>query len=317
MNQWVTSAAPRALILISGSVNYFYNQTGRRIAEALRAAGWTVDLTTLDAEWQGEYDWGVLINISELIFSRRVQGDGLARLREARQRCRRLGQALLECVATNWFRESAQMSAEVGTEVFLDLGLHDQSAGVPAKLKDSYRFVFNGLTPSERRTVESLREPAAALTERPIPWAVVGHQTPSRVKLVTRLVREFDARGFCYLPGLSPVTENGPHLNEQQFHRVLERSRYHVWCSHHDRFYLEGERFRAALLAGAVPIKVMLGESNWRETAAGIFDSLILDEEDFPARLQTLDFAATQRDFLEDFRRRPSLTDSLLAAMKN
>ena len=87
--------------------------------------------------------------------------------------------------------------------------------------------------------------------DRHIPWAFVGHMTESRVALVDFLVHQFDPGGFVYIPTLAPYTEtDSPHLNQREFERVLYHTRYQMWRSHHEHFYLEPERFRTSLLTG-------------------------------------------------------------------
>lgn len=303
-----TQAKQSALVVIPGTANYFYNQAGRRVAEALREANWSVRLTTLGEVDEQEYALILLVNLSELLFSRREEDDAWERLEALRGRCGKLAQVLLECATTHWFQQACALGSEAKTDALFDLGLHDQAADVPAAYRAQYQFICNGLLASEWEQAQR----AAAQTARPIPWAVVGHQTPERVQLVARLVEEFDPRGFFYLPQLEPVTEGGPHLDEQKFHRVLERTQYQVWCSHHYGFYLEGERFRASLLAGGLPVKVRLDTAHAAPPfpANAPFEYLLLDT-DFPARLKELPFADTRQQFLADFGRVPRLAESL------
>src|SRR5262249_8401862 len=47
----------RALVIIPGTVNYFYNLSGERIAEALRELGFSVVINTLPDCAEDEYDW--------------------------------------------------------------------------------------------------------------------------------------------------------------------------------------------------------------------------------------------------------------------
>lgn len=245
-------AGRSALIVIPGSVNYFYNQAGRRVAEALESRGWRVHLAMLhslpDALPEGKFDWGFLVNAYELMHS--FQPAGKQRLGVVRGLCRQLSHVLLECVTTNWFADSFDAGRHAGADYLFDLGLQDQSEQLSKTAQQGYQFVFNGLTASEIQTLHSLN----AEEPRPIPWAFVGHQTPARVELIYRLVRNFDPSGFFYLPELSPITEDGPHLNEEQYLRVLSKARYQIWSSHHQGIYLEGERFRASLLTGSIQI---------------------------------------------------------------
>ncbi|MEK7832901.1 MAG: hypothetical protein AAB401_17560, partial [Acidobacteriota bacterium] len=277
-----------------------------RLAEALQTNGWQTRLTTLQAiaaDADGEsFDWVFLVNIYELIHSHPGGGSLLAALRK---RSRRLIQVLLECVTTNWFADSFWLGKRVGADWLFDFGLQDQTAQASEPVRRQYRFVFNGLTASERQTVALLDEHQA----RRIPWAFVGHQTGARVELAYRLVRDFDPSGFFYLPELSPVTEDGPHLNEEQFLQVLKRARYQIWASHHQGFYLEGERFRASLLTGSVPLKVMLNTVAPADDLP--FSYLLLGESEFVERLNAMEFDSIRRRFVADFARLPGLAESL------
>ncbi|MFN0112769.1 MAG: hypothetical protein ACKVZH_28250 [Blastocatellia bacterium] len=295
-----------ALIVVPGSVNYFYNQAGRRVAEALQTLGWRTHLTTLDALPEGQFDWAFLVNVYEVRHS--CPREAPRQFQRVRRQCRRVSQALLECVTTNWFAEAFEVGRQAGAEFLLDFGLQDQSEQAEQASKaarQSYRFVFNGLTVSERQTLQSLNEQEA----RPIPWAFVGHQTPDRVELVYRLVKEFDPAGFFYLPPLSPVTEDGPHLNEQQFLRVLAKARYQVWSSHHRGVYLEGERFRASLLTGSIPLKVMLNNTALPQNT--LFPYLLVEQATFTSQLRSFEFQQTRQQFVADFQRLPALAESL------
>lgn len=298
------------MIVIPGSVNYFYNQAGRRVAEALQSRGWRVHLATLHSlpqptlpQPEQKFDWGFLVNAYELMHS--FQPAGEQRLSVVRGLCRRLSHVLLECVTTNWFADSFDLGRRVGAEFLFDFGLQDQSEQLPKKAEQGYRFVFNGLTPTEIQTVHSLN----TQQPRPIPWAFVGHQTPARVELVYRLVRDFDPSGFFYLPELSPVTEDGPHLNEEQYLRVLSKARYQLWSPHHHGIYLEGERFRASLLTGSIPLKVMLNHTSLPPNTP--FSYLLLEENRFTEQMRALEFQQTRNRFVADFLRLPELADSL------
>ena len=165
--------------------------------------------------------------------------------------------------------------------LILDLGLHSQVQFLKPEDQANYRFVFSGLTPSEARQLELLDEDDA---ERTIPWAFVGHMTPHRVALVDHLVQSVDPRGFVYMPAAAPYTETGsPHLNQQQFERVLDRTRYQVWCSHHRYFYMEPERFRSSLLTGGVPVKVVDSRQDTPESAP--LGYLMMERADVGERL--------------------------------
>ncbi|MGH9801609.1 MAG: hypothetical protein ACRD82_14695, partial [Blastocatellia bacterium] len=296
-------AGPSALVVIPGNVNYFYNQAGRRVAEALQCLGWRVHLTTLNSLPGEKFDWGFLVNVNELMHSCQPAGKHLLSI--ARGQCRRMSQVLLECVTTDWFTHSFEFGRRAGADYLFDLGLQDQSEQLPKAAAQGYRFVFNGLTATETQALKSLN----AQEPRPIPWAFVGHQTPARVELLYRLVREFDPSGFFYVPELSPVTEDGPHLNEEQFLRVLSKTRYQIWSSHHPGIYLEGERFRASLLTGSVPVKIMLNNTSLPPDTP--FSYLLVEENRLTEGLRALEFQQTRSRFVADFLSLPTLADSL------
>lgn len=297
------AAGRSALIVVPGSVNYFYNQAGRRVAEALQSRGWRVHLATLHTLPEEKFDWGFLVNAYELMHSSQPIGE--QKLGFVRRHCDRLSQVLLECVTTNWFADSFDLGRRAGAEYLFDFGLQNQSEQLSKTARQDYRFVFNGLTGSEIQTLHSLntQEP------RPIPWAFVGHQTPVRVELVYRLVRDFDPSGFFYLPELSPVTEDGPHLNEEQYLRVLAKARYQIWSSHHQGIYLEGERFRASLLTGSIPLKIMLNHN--LQPPDTPFSYLLLGEKSFTEQMRAFEFDQTRSRFVAEFLRLPELADSL------
>ena len=138
-----------------------------------------------------------------------------------------------------------------------------------------------------------------------------------RAALASRLVREANPDGFLYLPHLSPVTQAGPHLNEQQFQKVLLRTRCQVWCSHHGHFYAEGERFRNSLLTGSLPLKVVTTTPDSGKVLP--FDYLMVSAKDAPGALRHLqsNFTATWCRFVDDFLALPSLAQGLAGFLKD
>ncbi len=294
-----------ALILIPGNVSYFTDQAGRRIAEALQSLGWQVQIATLNSLPKGKFDWGFLVNVSELIHSCQSTGERLLSI--VRGKCRRLAQVLLECVTTHWFVKAFELGSRFGVEYVFDLGLQDQSKQLPKEVSEGYNFVFNGLIESEIKSLQSLD----LSQPRPIPWAFIGHVTLPRIEIVYKLVRGFDPSGFFYLPELSvsPVTERGPHLNEEQFLRVLSKARYQIWTSHHFGTYLEGERFRASLLTGSVPLKIVF--NNALAPSGTPFPYLLIQEDRLAEDLRTLDFQQIRSRFVAEFLCLPRLSASL------
>jgi hypothetical protein len=213
----------------------------------------------------------------------------------------------IDCVSTPWYHRIRDYSARAGADRILDLGLFDQGSYLEPQHRSGYRLVFSGLTPSEARVLESLPEDYLGRT---IPWTFIGSSTPHRVALVDHLVQWVDPRGFVYMPPPSPCTETGsPHLNQQQFERVLSRTRFQIWCSGHSHFYMETERFRTSLLTGGVPIKIV-------ESRAGIpasipLDYLMLERADIGERLAGHTYARLLRRFRDDWRRFPMLHQEL------
>lgn len=303
----VATSDRRALIIIPGTVNYFYNLSGRRIAEALGEFGFAVDVRTLMDCPERDYDWCVLSNITEILHSFGDEAGGIAKIGAIRRRCGAMASIAIDCVSTPWYHRIRDLGARAGVETILDLGLHDQSLALEPADRTNYRFVFSGLTPSEQRLLDGLdREDAG----RTIPWAFVGHVTPARAALVDHLIQEVDPRGFVYIPAPAPYTEKGsPHLNQQQFESVLHRTRYQVWCSHHAHFYMEPERFRTSLLTGGVPIKVVLSRDDVPRTAP--LSYLMLEAHEVGERMRAGAFARLRRLFRQDWRRFPTLSQEI------
>jgi hypothetical protein len=305
-------ASRRALIIIPGTVNYFYNLSGRRIAEALQELGFAVTVSTLGDDPQGEYDWCLLSNIGEILHAHGDESGGLERLRAIGRRCGALASLAIDCVSTPWYPRICDLSSRVGAGWILDLGMHDQGPSLEPADRVNYRFVFSGLTRSERRQLDALGEDDA---ERPIPWAFVGHATPHRAALVDHLIQSVDPRGFVYMPAAAPYTEKGsPHLNQQQFERVLARTRYQVWCSHHPYFYMEPERFRASLLTGGVPVKII--DSRREVPASAPLTYLMMEPGDVGERLTEQIFPRIRRRYWEDWRRFPTLSQEVAAVLR-
>ncbi len=296
----------RALVVIPGTVNYFYNQNGHRIADSLRELGFDVDVSTLAQCPEGEYALGVLSSITEILFGFGDEAAGLARIRELRRRCGAMTSCGIDCVATPWYHRLHEMTARAGVGTILDLGLYDQGHALESGHRSMYRFLFSGLTPTESRLLGDLDEDA----ERTIPWAFVGHNTPHRAALVDHLIQTVDPRGFVYMPTLSVYAETGsPHLNQEQFETVLRRTRYQVWCSHHPHFYMEPERFRTSLLTGGIPIKVVNSRKATPKTAP--LGYLMMEAGEVSGRLTPGVFRQVRRRFCQDWLQFPTLSEEL------
>ena len=135
------------------------------------------------------------------------------------------------------------------------MGYHSQQADLSLQDQACYRFVFNGLTQSERTKIEKVSyEPQ----NQNIQWSFIGHSTQERMNLITRLSDAFSKSGFVYMTNKpQPIREGGPHIDHQQFQIIQQHCHYVIWCSHHPYLYLESERFREAALAGTLPVKVI------------------------------------------------------------
>jgi hypothetical protein len=302
----------RALVIIPETVNYFYNLSGRRIAEVLGDLGFVVDLSTLAKCPHHAYDFGLLSNITEVLHAFGDVDLGLRRLSAIRDRCRVVASLAIDCVSTRWYHFIRDYSARAGVSLIFDLGLHDQSRFLGREDRANYRFVFSGLTPSEARAVLSLDENDA---DRTIPWAFVGHMTPHRAALVDHLIQSVDPRGFVYMPPVAPYTEKGsPHLNQQQFERALARTKYQVWCSHHSHFYMEPERFRSSLLTGGVPVKIV--DSRREIPKSALLSYLMMEPADLGERLSSRVFPRLRRLFWNDWRKFPTLRREIARALE-
>ncbi len=301
----------RALIVIPGTVNYFYNQSGRRIADALQSLGVAVDVRTLSDCETGEYDWCLFSNLAEVVHSVGGEGSALPRIADLRDRCAVLTSCAIDCVGTPWYHRLRELGARAGVPTILDLGLRDQTDALRPVDRDGYRFVYSGLTPTEQRTLDALDPDDPGRT---IPWAFVGHVTAYRAALVDHLIQQVDPRGFVYIPPLSPYTEtNSPHLNQTQYEQVLGKTRYQVWCSHHSHFYMEPERFRTSLLTGGVPIKII--DDRHQQPAGAPLDYLMIEAAEVGSIRSDHAFARLRRRFVQDWARFPSLAQELVTVL--
>ncbi len=218
----------------------------------------------------------------------------------------------IDCVSTTWYHRIHDYSTRAGVRLILDLGLFDQGPYLRPEERAGYRFVFSGLTPSEARQLESLGEDDSGRT---IPWAFVGSQTPHRVALVDHLVQRVDPGGFVYIPSPAPYPEAGsPHLDQQQFERVLSHTRYQVWCSGHSYFYMEPERFRASLLTGGVPVKIV--ESHEQIPDSVPLGYLMMAPADVGDRLTERVFPRLRRQYQDDWRRFPTLAQEMARVLQ-
>jgi hypothetical protein len=294
------------LIVVPGKLNYFYNLAGRRLGEALGAMGRDVEIRTLHDASPSDHDLVILSNVTEIVASVGGASEGVPRLRSLRAGCRELLSLGIDCVSTPWFDRLRDLSRAIRADRIVDLGLVAQTPTPRSKGEPPYEFLFSGLTPSEIRTTARL---AADGSGRDIPWAFIGHVTESRAALVDRLVQDLHPGGFVYAPTLAPYVEHGsPHLNQEQFERVLRHARYQVWCSHHEHFYMEPERFRTSLLTGGVPIKIVTRKQV--APAGAPFGYLLIPIDDL-RELSRLRFEEIVSRFRRDWENLPTLERGL------
>jgi hypothetical protein len=307
--QWTSTAltGSRALVIIPGTVNYFYNVEGKRLAQALRNLGCDVDVCTIESYEDQRYDWCFLLNIYEIDFAY-ANRTGLQRqIRNLKHNCERVVPTLLEAVQTKWFDDSYELMVESDLENILDMGFEDQRSQLSGNARQAYSFLFNGLTDSERQAANAI---TTTIEKRSIPWTFVGQATAERLALVERLVLDYDSAGFVYLVRHVPYTETGPHLTEQQLDQVLQRTRYKIWCSHHPYNYVESIRFRLALLSGCVPIKIVLNSQKIDSSAP--FAGLMVEADNCVESIRSIDFQTARRSFVDEFCALRSLEASLL-----
>jgi len=301
-----------ALVLISGGVNYYYDDVGRRVAEGLTNLGFQVDVRTLRQYKDAEYDWVFTIPIVEVFYTYGPQETALNRMTQVLRRANHSVHVMLECVYTHWFKSAWTLFNQLKMDTMLDLGLHDQSIGLTndrAFMRAGYHFMLNGLTQRERQLGQRW---LAEVVDRPIPWAFIGHSEPVRARFARYLVENLASNGLIYMPQLTHITEDGPHLNGQQMQQILEKTEFFIWRTHHDYFYMESERFRNALYAGTVPIKVMdTSLIDEQEEQIVPFRNLMIEEDDLAATLHTMPYEATRQAFIREFMTLPSFETGL------
>jgi hypothetical protein len=301
--------APPVLVVVPGAVNYFHNRAGERIAAASRAIGLPAEVHTLESLRNREGGCVLIVNPGEAVAGHPNKAEALDLVQGLARRHEGVAAVMLECARTHWYTDQLAYCATAGIDAVIDLGFVNQHDAQPAAARAGYQFVVNGLTADERRLVNRRAVP----TGRPIPWVFVGHYSAGRAGLVGRLVRDAAPGGLVYLPSLSPVVSGGPHLGEPSYLAVLSRAAVQVWCSHHEHFYIESERFRMSLLAGGVPVKAVA-----RPPASGPlvpFHYLMPTIDGLPEFLREMDLAQTWARFVDDFLSLPSLEEGIAEAL--
>jgi hypothetical protein len=302
------------LVIIPESVNYFYELPGHRLRDALHNLGYSVSLQRLDNFAVRDYEWCFFVNVAEIIqgFLRTQRGtleDALARFSSIHTHATHRALLLMECVATAWYQDNMRWCDGLQIQHRIDMGYHRQAVP-PTK---GYHFLFNGLTTNEQRHVHHLMINPA---ERLIPWVFIGTNTPARMQVAKQLVECVDSCGVLYLrnPQGQAVGWHGPHINYEQYLRIHQRARLSVWCSHHDYFYVESERFRMAALAGAVPVKIVA--QTMPDDRSIPFRFLMPTLSDFEDVLNELDYEQAWHHFRDACLRLPVLEEALKDVMQ-
>jgi hypothetical protein len=156
---------------------------------------------------------------------------------------------MLDGIYTPWF--TAQMNVALGTltDVF-DFCMVPQTDR-PSLGGCRYTWIQESLTRYERdHRVEHDGE-------RPLVWSMIGHATKDRADVAHVLAQNLSPSGLVFMPGLRPFYQEGSHnLSAEALDRVLRKTRYYVWTSHHRVPYHEGLRSLHAIRNGAIPVKI-------------------------------------------------------------
>ncbi len=249
-------------ILHPSGVNWFYESVARDIGDDLAGEGIATCLITpqqlLD---RSPFETGqaadiLIVNANECLESvagrfrdAKTRADIAARLWGCVSGFQRRILVSLDSIETPWFLEQLAQVGHVITDIF-DIGMAPQSP-LGHVLGRRYHWIPESFTRAARSDVPT--ETGA----RPIPWAVVGHVTLDRVQLIEALSHRLGSAGVAFLPHLRPFSAVGNRtLTHDALRRLLSRSQYYVWASHHQFPYHEGLRALHALECGAVPAKI-------------------------------------------------------------
>lgn len=119
-----SGSVPSALIVIAGNVNYFYDRTGQRIAEALRNLGGDAIVATIRDLPPQDFDCCFLIGPGEIVAGHGDRADAFQRLAKLRANCRFLAAWNLDSMATRWSApradccvDSISMSSSIRTSI--------------------------------------------------------------------------------------------------------------------------------------------------------------------------------------------------------
>jgi hypothetical protein len=262
------------LIVYSSAGNVYYQVLARRLATAFEELSQearlcaATELSDMDAGELADTTL-MLVNPVDCAYKISDRAKFFSRVSAAQKRI----MVLAEAAGTRWLRGQFKLGLQFGMPIrydaLFDVGFVSQ-AHSSDDLKVPYRFLFNGPTRQEEAI---LKRPT--LSQRPIPWAIVGHKTDGRVGLVEDLMERFDPGGLVFLsrPG-SGLRKGEGSIGPSGLASALSRTRYYVWISHHEFMYYESFRFVEAILVGAVPCKID-ERAEWNQLGIpGIFPSV-------------------------------------------
>jgi len=241
-------------ILSPPGLNWFYEDLAQNIHQELSAAGRECRVLTPHELLQqpAESCMGhdiLIVNFSECAYSLRDNADNGPDLRQAVLPFNRRILLNLDCIYGEWF--SGQMAAAAGvlTDVFDICAIRQTEQS--SVLGCAYTWIPETFSIAGRAQIPP-RNPV-----REIPWAMIGHQTLRRSELVNTLISTFSSRGLVFMPALRPYSHAGnSNFSPNAMRRILSKTAFYIWTSHHEYPYHEGLRSLHALECGAVPVKI-------------------------------------------------------------
>src|SRR5689334_20124122 len=128
-----SASSQKALVVTAGSVNYFYDVIGYRLAEVFRNIGFSVDICMLEKIQPQPYDWSFLVNLSEIVTGSGDAARALSLVNAIKTCSVHTGVVLLEHAGTTWFTENVKLCRRTGIDVLVDLGFCPQRIPVNVK----------------------------------------------------------------------------------------------------------------------------------------------------------------------------------------
>lgn len=265
----MTDTRPQIFIVYSWSSSESYRELARRLFTALKERSREATLTSTRelCETVTDLSHNAILAVVDPVECAATSNDRskfFAKLNSAGKRI------AISVEAVEDARYSQHLRLSVDFDAIFDVGFVSQSAKHPNG-DVPYYFVFNGPTKWEEQTIAEL----PLSRERPIPWAVVGHQTPEHLRVVAELIdHKRYPGGFVFLQPLIRMRKRGSPLSSSELAAVLSQSRFHLWSAQRSSAHYESSRFIEALLAGAVPCKID-GNRSWENSdVPGIFPSV-------------------------------------------